>query len=83
MSMSTKVVVQFNGTEVSVKLSPNSSANVFIDGAKFDIRPTRRGRPKLVQARFSIKNYPFIDTPREETMIYQITHLLIPHVRKQ
>ena len=83
MSMSTKVVVQFNGTEVSVKLSPNSSANVFIDGAKFDIRPIRRVRPKPVQTRFSIKNYAFIDTPREETIIYQITHLLIPHVGKQ
>lgn len=84
MSMSTKVVVQFNGTEVSVKLSPNSSAKVFIDGAKFDIRPTRRVRPKPVQTRFSIKklriyrnptwrnnnlpNYAFIDTPREETV---------------
>ena len=66
--MSTKVVVQFNGTEVSVKLSRNSMANVFIDGAEFDIRPTRRVRPEPVQTGITLKNYAFIDIPREESV---------------
>ena len=66
MSMNTRVVVQFNGTEVSVKLSPNSSAKVFIDGAKFDIRPTRHVHPDPVQTGITLKNYAFIDTPCEE-----------------
>ena len=68
MSMSTKVFVQFNGTEVSVKLSPNSAAKVFIDGAEFDIRPTRRVRLESVQTGTTLKKYGFIDTPREETL---------------
>ena len=68
MSMSKKNVVQFSGTEVSVKLSPNSSAKVFIDGAEFDIRPTHRVRPEPVQTGFYMKKYAFIDTPWEETI---------------
>ena len=55
MSMSTKVIVQFNGTEVWVKLPPNSTAKVFIDGAEFDIRPTRHVRPDPVQTGFYMK----------------------------
>lgn len=34
-------VVQFNDTKMSVKLSPNFLAKVFINGAEFDIRSTR------------------------------------------
>lgn len=40
--MSSKVVIQFNGTEVHVKLSsPTKEAKVVIDGAEFVIKPTK------------------------------------------
>ena len=34
------VNVSFNGTEVTVKLSPNSTAKVIMDGAEFIIEPS-------------------------------------------
>ena len=71
MSMAV-VKVSFNGTEVTVKLLPNSMAKIIIDGAEFIITGQ-----KPVQTGFYMKKYAFMDEPRDETVIFIASmHLL-------
>ena len=54
----TQVVVHFNGTEVTVRLSSSSVATVIIDEAEFTIKPTQPKPEKPVQTG---SPYMFID----------------------